>query len=218
MFNYFITLFLTVYFSQGDNFATWCSENELDLNVTKTKEMLFDFRKDPPAVASLVVNGEPVERVNEYRYLGTVVDDRLTFEGNVISINKRCQSRIFCLQKLRNIGVNSEVLHQYYRSCIESLLTASFICWYGSLSLRCKNMLNDVVNVCSKVVGVKEESMQDLYECRVVRKARLISEDESHVLAKHYEVLPSGRRFRTVRAKARAQKTFIPRSIHLLNS
>ena len=31
---------------------------------------------------------------------------------------------------------------------------------------------------------------------RVVRKARVVAEDNIHVLAKHYELLPSGRQFR----------------------
>ena len=147
-----------------------------------------------------------------------VVDDKFVFENNVTNIHKKCQSRIFCLQKLRNIGVDPVILQTYYRCCIESLLTASFMCWYGSLGVKSKRVLNDVVNVCSKVIGRKQVGMQELYERRVERKAREIANDDSHVLAKHYELLPSGRRFRTLRVKSRAQKTFIPRSIHLLNS
>ena len=51
------------------------------------------------------------------------------------------------------------------------------------------------VNVCGKVVGERQEHLNQLYERRVVRKARVIVDDNSHVLAKYYE-LPSGRRFR----------------------
>ena len=36
------------------------------------------------------------------------------------------------------------------------------VCWYGSLGGQSKRLMNDVVNVCSKVVG--ERSMQELYE------------------------------------------------------
>ena len=55
-------------------------------------------------------------------------------------------------------------------------------------------MLNDVVTLCSKVVGKKQACMQDLYERRLKRKARQIAGDQSHVLAKFFELLPSGRR------------------------
>ena len=64
------------------------------------------------------------------------------------------------------------------------------------LNVKSKNVLNKVVNVCGKVVGDRQEQLSQLYERRVVRKARVIVDDNSHVLAKHYELLPSGRRFR----------------------
>ena len=62
--------------------------------------------------------------------------------------------------------------------------------------MKSKNVLNKVVNVCGKVVGERQEQLSRLYERRVVRKARVIADDNSHVLAKHYEFLPSGTRFR----------------------
>ena len=62
--------------------------------------------------------------------------------------------------------------------------------------MKSKYVLNTVLNVCGKVVGERQEHLSQLYERRVVRKARVIEDDNSHVLAKHYELLPSGRRFR----------------------
>ena len=61
--------------------------------------------------------------------------------------------------------------------------------------MKSKNVLNKVVNVCGKVVGERQEQLSQLYERHVVWKARVIADDNSHVLAKHYELLPSGRRF-----------------------
>ena len=51
-------------------------------------------------------------------------------------------------------------------------------------------MLNDVVNVCSKVVGKKQACMQYLYERRLKRKARQIAGDQSYVLAKFFDLSP----------------------------
>ena len=61
--------------------------------------------------------------------------------------------------------------------------------------MKSKNVLNKVVNVCGKAAGERQEQLSQLYERRVVRKARVNVDDNSHVLAKHYELLPSGRRF-----------------------
>ena len=56
--------------------------------------------------------------------------------------------------------------------------------------MKSKNVLNKVVNVCSNVLGERQKQLSQLYERRVVRKARVIVDNNSHVLAKHYQ-LPS---------------------------
>ena len=61
--------------------------------------------------------------------------------------------------------------------------------------MKSKNVLNKVVNVCGKVVGERQAHLSQLHERCEVQKARVIVDDNSHVLAKHYELLPSGRRF-----------------------
>ena len=38
--------------------------------------------------------------------------------------------------------------------------------------MKSKNVLNTVVNVCGKAVKERHEQLSQLYECRVVRKAR----------------------------------------------
>ena len=58
-------------------------------------------------------------------------------------------------------------------SCIESVLTFSFLSWFGGLNVKSKNALNKVVNVRGMVVGERQEHLSQLYERRVVRKARV---------------------------------------------
>ena len=50
----------------------WCIDNHLFPNVSKTKEIVVDFRRDPPPPRPLVINGEEVEIVGEYKYLGSI--------------------------------------------------------------------------------------------------------------------------------------------------
>ena len=75
------------------------------------------------------------------------------------------------------------------------------MCWFGGLNVKSKNVLNKVVNVCGNAVGERQEQSSQLYERRVVRKARVNVDDNSHVLAKYYKLLPSGRRFRVPKSK-----------------
>ena len=54
--------------------------------------------------------------------------------------------------------------------------------------------------MCGKVVGERQEQLSQLYERRVVRKARVIVDDNGHVLAKYIELLPSSRLFRVLKS------------------
>ena len=60
-----------------------------------------------------------------------------------------------------------------------------------------------------------------LYECWLAQKVRMIASDESHILAKQYELLPSGKCYRSVKINVTpfeqnsVLKTFIPKSVEL---
>ena len=151
--------------------------------------MLIDFRKAPTVIPHIFIEGVKVERVTEYKYLGTVLDNKLNFNKNTDFIHERCQPRTFCLEKLRSLNVSAAVLRTFYRSCIESVLTFPFLYWFGGLNVKSKNFLNKVVNACGKVVGERQEQLSQLYEYHVVQKARVIVDDNSHILAKCYEML-----------------------------
>ena len=68
------------------------------------------------------------------------------------------------------------------------------------MNVKSRNALNKAVNVCGKVTGEGQEQSSQLYECCVVRKARVIVDDNSHVLVKYCELLPTGRRFRVLKS------------------
>ena len=84
--------------------------------------------------------------------------------------------------------------------------------------MKNKNVLDRIVKVCGKIVGEKQKSLKEVFECHAVRKASEIEKDVEHILSKYYEFLPSGRRLRTLRfRKNKNQLSFIPQSVILFN-
>ena len=73
------------YIEEVERFTTWCKDNFLDLNEIKTKELLIDFRKQPLAVPPITIDGEIVERIEKYKYLGIILDNKLKFVSNLRS-------------------------------------------------------------------------------------------------------------------------------------
>lgn len=110
-------------------FMDWCSSSFLHISVAKTKEMLVDFRKNPTVISPVMIENEAVELVNNYKYLGTYVDDKLTFETQVDAVCKKAHQRMYFYRKLCNFNVDSTFMQIFYSRFIESILTFSFICW-----------------------------------------------------------------------------------------
>ena len=79
----------SVFEASVKEFSDWCTQNFLELNVGKTKEIVVGFKRDRTDVAPRVIGGQTVEKVQEYRYLGTVIDDKFTFNKNTAIIHKK---------------------------------------------------------------------------------------------------------------------------------
>ena len=137
-------------------FAKWCENHFLDLNVGKTKEMVVDMKRNKSDVSACMIKGQEVERVTVYKYLGTLIDEKLTFDENSNVIYKKCRQRMHVLYTLRSLHVNNMILERCYQAFIQSILAFSVICWFGSLSAKERVRLNGVVRVCSKIVGARQ--------------------------------------------------------------
>ena len=76
------------------------------LNVSKTKEMCIDFRKNKRCPKPVYIKGEAVERVETHKYLGVVFDSKLNWKEIIDSVLKKVNTKMYCLRKLRSFGVN----------------------------------------------------------------------------------------------------------------
>ncbi len=65
-----------------DNFVTWCEQNHLQLNVAKTKELVVDMRRNRAPVSPVSISGVSVDIVEEYKYLGVYLDNKLDWTKN----------------------------------------------------------------------------------------------------------------------------------------
>ena len=62
----------SAYRDEVHKLTVWCSNNNLALNSSKTKELIVDFRRGRSVEpAPLHIKGAEVERVSDFRLLGT---------------------------------------------------------------------------------------------------------------------------------------------------
>eukprot|EP00745_Piridium_sociabile_P031052 TRINITY_DN5146_c0_g1_i5.p1 TRINITY_DN5146_c0_g1~~TRINITY_DN5146_c0_g1_i5.p1 ORF type:complete len:133 (+),score=19.40 TRINITY_DN5146_c0_g1_i5:38-436(+) len=64
----------------------WCDHNNLELNVSKTKEMILDFRKTKADTIPLLIKDKQVDVVSEFKFLELVISDHLKWENKHICL------------------------------------------------------------------------------------------------------------------------------------
>ncbi|KAL3051157.1 hypothetical protein OYC64_001430 [Pagothenia borchgrevinki] len=115
---------------------------------------------------------------------------------------------------------SNNVLSILYRCTIESILTGCFTAWYGSFCTALnRKALQRVVKTAQNITRTELPSMEDLYYQRVRQKALRIIKDPRHPSHKLFCLLPSGRRYRSIRTQTtRLRDSFIPQARRLLNT
>ena len=208
----------TTYRDQVDRLVGWCDENNLELNVDKTKEIIVDFRKSKVDHVPLNILGKEVEIVDTFKFLGSLISNDLKWEKNVDHIAKKAQQRLFFLRRLKRFGVSEVILLKFYRAVIESVLTFSITVWFGNTTHKDRAKLNKIVKTSSNIIGIDLPSLESLFYSRVSRKTASIIRDKHHPAHTLFDPLPSGKRFRSIRTKTkRFNNSFYPLSVRFLN-
>ena len=201
-----------------EDFVDWCDQSCICLNATSNKAMYIDFRTDLLSQTDTVIHEDKVEVVDEYKYLGTTIDNRLRWDRHCSATYNKRHQRLYCLRKLRSFNIDNTVLSMFYKSFIQSVLMFSFICCFGNVRQYYNNNLQRIVNTSSKVTVTKQSNLTVLYEKPILRKDARILAVSTHILHEEYVLLPSSRRFRTVTCKTnRKRLSFIPMYVRLLN-
>ncbi len=201
----------THYREEVAQLAEWCGANNLSLNVSKTKEVVMDFRQNSGDHPSLIIDSSTVEWVSSTNFLGVHITEDLTWTTNTISLSKKTQQRLHFLRRLKKASLPPPILTTFYRGTIESVLTSCITVWYGNCSATDRKTLQRRVNTSAKIICVPLPSVLDTFLTRCSSKANSIVKDPTHPSHSLFQLLPSGRRYWSIRARsARLLSTAFP--------
>ncbi len=106
----------------------WMRQNRLSLNVSKTKFMLVGNKQRLNRVGDIRIslNGETIEAVQNFKYLGMILDQQLHFHAHIDHIIDRTTNKLGLLYKTRALFDEKTALMLY-----KALITPHFD--YGCL-------------------------------------------------------------------------------------
>ena len=205
------------YFNEIDYFTNWCSSNKLLLNTDKTKELIFDFRTNPTNIIPVVINGNVIEQVHTYKYLGVVIDDKLKWVEQASAVSKKINKRMFFLRKLNSFNVDKTILNLFYTSTIQSIISFCLIAWGGNTSVFCKKKINRVVKRAEKITHSSFCFFDDLVSFLSLKKINIIEKSDHPLRCKIKRSVRSNRPIFIKTRTQRFSKSFLPSAIKLID-
>jgi hypothetical protein len=132
------------------NIEKWSHENNLNLNKSKSKEIIFTrIRNDDQfkVSASPIPN---VERVKEIKILGITIDDNFSVTAHISNIIENSLQSFYAIKILKNHGLPFNAVKQVFNSLVISKLTYACPSWWGFTTEGDKNRLQSILRKAIK--------------------------------------------------------------------
>ena len=95
----------------------WLNANRLALNVSKTNFVIFSAVNKPLKPVTILINRYVIEQKEYIKYLGELIDAKLTFKQHISAVSKKISRTIGLMYKLRHY-VSKKILVMLYYSLI----------------------------------------------------------------------------------------------------
>ena len=138
-----------------DKLSNWCEKNQLTVNTSKTKAMLFGMRhviKSTPPL-TLVLNDEKLQFVESYKYLDATLDNLLDFELHAKTTFKLVSHKIRIFSKIRGYLNESQALTVYKTKILPYFDYADILCIgsYQRTPKKLQKQQNQALRICLRL-------------------------------------------------------------------
>jgi hypothetical protein len=158
----------------------WITTNNLKINLTKTKELVFHRPRPGKLIFPPPLDG--IERVMIAKLLGVTLDASLSFSEHVSNIIRLCTQRTFLLRTLKRRGMKLNSLEALLKTLIVSRILYAISAWGGFINSAERGRIDAMFMRCKRFGYCKDANTFE----RLLMKAdqRLFSkaQGESHCI------------------------------------
>jgi hypothetical protein len=152
----------TVYREEVRELAMWWQDSNFFLNVSKTKELIVDYRKRWAGQAPINIDGAVVERVESFKILGVHITNELSWSKTYQDSREEGTTKPFPPQETEKIWHGSAGPQNVLQLQLQSILTSCITTWYGNCLASDRKALQRVVQTAQYITGAKLPAIQDL--------------------------------------------------------
>jgi hypothetical protein len=129
-----------------DSLDNWCMDKDLIINYCKTEYMIISKTSNDSTEndIGLTCKGHQIKRVTEFKYLGVLIDERMTFKGHFDYVCRRVSSAVGCLMLIKRF-LNIRTFKTLINSFVISIIDYALPIW-GHLSKTQMGILQSKMN------------------------------------------------------------------------
>jgi len=124
----------------------WITCNRIKINIGKTKYMLYSLKGEVELEHPVTIGENEVERTDRVKFLGLILDDKLTFSHHVSHIASKISRSLGMFCKLREFMPLS-VLNSLYYTLVYPYINYAIEAWYSA-----PNYIRNEIEILQKKV------------------------------------------------------------------
>ncbi len=152
------------------NVSAWLKENCLQLNVSKTVCMSFSKSNSIIKEPDVYVSGVRLQVVPQYKYLGILIDSKLTFKAQVKKVCKQVKFNLYNFKFIRDC-MSLESAKMYMFSMVISHMTFCLTTWSQASSVT----LKPLESLYKRTLKVFDKKSVHYHHCPILKKYNLLS-------------------------------------------
>ena len=152
----------------------WLCSNRLSLNVLKTEFIIFKPPKTSlPQRITLKLNGTTLYESNKIKYLGIIMDDRLTWKHHITELSKKISKSIGIIFKMKNL-CPQRISVSLYHSLVHSHLSYGACVWGKADNIY----LNKIRVLQKKVVRIIANAEYNAHTTPIFKNLKILKLDD----------------------------------------
>lgn len=170
--------------SELNKIEKWVHDNDLKINTTKTKCVLFKNRSLQFKFPEIVINGEPISVVSCTKFLGLKIDENLNWKQHIDDVCGKLSKITGILYRTR-YNLTADIMMSLYYSLFYSQLTYCISIWAGTWTtfLKPLQIAQDKFIRCINFMK-KFQSTKEIYKSKKILNIKSIHNYFSILLIK----------------------------------
>ena len=146
----------------------WSNDNQMRLNTKKTQIMFINNKQNDQVIN---LNQMPLAQTESYKYLGTYINTKLTWDEQWHHISKRFNSSIYLIKTMKNLGFQKSILINIYKSLIlnQIVSNATVLCSAN------KSVTDEIQHIQDKVLRIIDIKKEEEVKFKIVPTTDVIN-------------------------------------------